>query len=114
MYSPSSVKNLIFPPPPEYTFPSTIPLYFTFFPQEAFYIEQWPNMTSAWPSWKGYDISVNRCGGVHSLLLCTSCTLGHGVSYLPVGYLAGKILAEKNSKSLQGQHPSIHIVYTAS
>jgi hypothetical protein len=44
--------------------------------QEAEYIECWPNTTSAWASWKGFDIPVAKHGGVHSLLRCTSKTLG--------------------------------------
>jgi hypothetical protein len=36
---------------------------------EVIYIlERWPDTTSAWAGWKGFDISVNRYGGVHSLL----------------------------------------------
>jgi hypothetical protein len=48
-------------------------------PQEAKYVERWPNTTSAWAGWSRFDIPVDRYGGVHSLLLCT------GVSYLPLG-----------------------------
>jgi hypothetical protein len=40
------------------------------------YIESWPNTTSVWAGWRGFDIPVDRSGGVHSLLLCPSCTLG--------------------------------------
>ncbi len=45
-------------------------------PQEAKYVESWPNTTSAWAGWSRFDIPVNRYSGVHSLLLCTSITLG--------------------------------------
>ncbi len=44
--------------------------------QEAKYVESWPNTTSAWASWSRFDIPVNRYDGVHSLLICTSSTLG--------------------------------------
>jgi hypothetical protein len=40
--------------------------------QEAKFIERWPNMTSAWAGWKRFDIQVDRSGGEHSLLLCTT------------------------------------------
>ncbi len=45
-------------------------------PKEAKYVESWPNTTSAWAGWSRFDIPVDRYGGVHSLLLCTSITLG--------------------------------------
>jgi hypothetical protein len=45
-------------------------------PQEAKYVEHWPNTTSAWASWSRFDIPVDRYGGVHSLLICTSSILG--------------------------------------
>jgi hypothetical protein len=35
------------------------------------YIERWPNTTSVWASCRGFDIRVDRYGGVHSLLWCT-------------------------------------------
>jgi hypothetical protein len=44
--------------------------------QEAKYIECWPNTTSAWAGWSRFDIPVDRYGGVHSLLICTSSPLG--------------------------------------
>jgi hypothetical protein len=44
--------------------------------QEAKYVERWPNMTSAWAGWSRFNIPVDRYGGVHSLLICTSSTLG--------------------------------------
>jgi hypothetical protein len=44
--------------------------------QEAKYVESWPNMTSAWAGWSRFDILVDTYGGVHSLLICTSITLG--------------------------------------
>jgi hypothetical protein len=44
--------------------------------QEANYVESWPNTTSAWAGWSRFDIPVDRYGGVHSLLICTSRTLG--------------------------------------
>jgi hypothetical protein len=43
--------------------------------QEAKYIERWPNTTSAWAGWSRFDIPVDRYGGVHSLLICTSSPL---------------------------------------
>ncbi len=43
--------------------------------QEAKYVERWPNTTSAWAGWSRFDIPVNRFGGVHSLLICTSSPL---------------------------------------
>jgi hypothetical protein len=45
-------------------------------PQEAIYVERWPNTTSAWAGWSRFDIPVVRYDGVHSLLICTSSTLG--------------------------------------
>jgi hypothetical protein len=44
--------------------------------QEAKYVEQWPNTTSAWAGWSRFDILVDRYGGVHSLLICISSILG--------------------------------------
>jgi hypothetical protein len=44
--------------------------------QEAKYVESWPNTTSAWAGWIRFVIPVDRYSGVHSLLLCTSITLG--------------------------------------
>jgi hypothetical protein len=44
--------------------------------QEAKYVERWPNTTSAWAGWSRFDIPVNRYGGVHPLLICTSSQLG--------------------------------------
>ncbi len=44
--------------------------------QEAKYVERWPNTTSAWAGWSRFDIPVDRYDGVHSLLICTSITLG--------------------------------------
>ncbi len=44
--------------------------------QEAKYVESQPNTTSAWASWSRFDIPVDRYGRVHSLLICTSSTLG--------------------------------------
>jgi hypothetical protein len=31
-------------------------------PQEAKYVEGWPNTTSAWAGWSGFDIPVDRYG----------------------------------------------------
>jgi hypothetical protein len=45
-------------------------------PQEAKYVEGRPNTTSAWAGWSRFDNPVNRYGGVHSLLICTSSQLG--------------------------------------
>ncbi len=45
-------------------------------PQEAKYVQSWPNMTSAWAGWSRFGIPVDRSDGVHSLLICTSITLG--------------------------------------
>jgi hypothetical protein len=36
------------------------------------YVESWPNTTSAWVGWSRFDIPVDRYGGVHSQLICTS------------------------------------------
>jgi hypothetical protein len=44
--------------------------------QEAKYLESWPNTTSARAGWSRFDIPVDWYGGVHSLLICTSSTLG--------------------------------------
>jgi hypothetical protein len=44
--------------------------------QEAKCVESWPNTTSAWAGWSRFDIPVNRYGGVHSQLICTSSILG--------------------------------------
>jgi hypothetical protein len=44
--------------------------------QEAKYVECWSNTTSAWAGWSRFDIPVERYAGVHSLLICTSSTLG--------------------------------------
>ncbi len=44
--------------------------------QEAKYVERWPNTTYAWAGWSRFDIPVDRYGGVHSLLICTSSILG--------------------------------------
>jgi hypothetical protein len=43
---------------------------------EAKYLESWPSTTSAWAGWSRFDIPVDRYGGVHSLLVCTSSILG--------------------------------------
>jgi hypothetical protein len=48
-------------------------------PEEAQYIESWPNTSSAWAGWSILYIPEDRYGGVHSLLQCT------GVSHLPQG-----------------------------
>ncbi len=53
--------------------------------QEAKHAVSWPNTTSAWAGWSRFDMPVDKYGGVHSLLICTSSTLGTGVSYLPPG-----------------------------
>jgi hypothetical protein len=45
--------------------------------QEAQYVESWPNTTSAWAGWRGFDTPVDRYDdGEHSLLQYT------GVSFL--------------------------------
>ncbi len=44
--------------------------------QEVKYVESWPNTTSTWAGWSRFDIPVDRSDGVHSLLICTSGTLG--------------------------------------
>jgi hypothetical protein len=33
-------------------------------PQEAKYVERWPNMTSAWAGWSRFDIPVDTVGMV--------------------------------------------------
>jgi hypothetical protein len=49
-------------------------------PQEAKYVEGWPNTTSAWAGWSRFDIPVDRYGGVHNLHQQYT-----RVSYLPSG-----------------------------
>ncbi len=44
--------------------------------QEAKYVKGWPSTISAWAGWSRFDIPVDRYGGVHSLLICTSSILG--------------------------------------
>jgi hypothetical protein len=66
--------------------------------QEAKYVESWPNTTSAWAGWRGFEIPVDRSDRVHSLLQCTE------VSYLLLGLLS------KISKSGQGQHSVCSVV----
>jgi hypothetical protein len=62
-------------------------------------LECWPNTTSAWAGWSRFDIPVDRYGGVHSLLRCTSRTLG----LLPATRLASReILIEQNIKKWTG------------
>jgi hypothetical protein len=64
--------------------------------QESKYIECWLSTTSAWAGWIVFDILVRVCGGVHSLLLCTSYTL----NLLTVSTLANReIPIEQNIKS---------------
>ncbi len=43
---------------------------------QAKYVEGQPNTTFAWAGWSRFDIPVDRYGGVHSQLICTSITLG--------------------------------------
>jgi hypothetical protein len=67
--------------------------------QEAKYIERWPNTTSAWAGWSRFDIPVDRYGGVHPLLICTSSPLG----FLPATGIASRIiLIEQNIKKRTG------------
>jgi hypothetical protein len=47
-------------------------VYCTLYTQEAKYVESWPSTTSARAGWSRFDIPVDRYGGVHSLLICTS------------------------------------------
>ncbi len=64
-------------------------------PQEAKYVESWPNTNSAWASWSRFDILADRYGGVHSMLICTSSTGTLG--FLPATRLASReILIEQN------------------
>jgi hypothetical protein len=66
--------------------------------QEAKYIERWPNTTSACAGWRRFDIPVDMYGGVHSLLQCSSSTLGS-----PTSKQANrKILIEQNIKNRTG------------
>jgi hypothetical protein len=44
--------------------------------QEAKHVESWPNTSFAWAGWSTFDIPVDRYGGVHYLLHCTSSPLG--------------------------------------
>jgi hypothetical protein len=60
--------------------------------QEAKYVESW---SSACAGWSRFDIPVDRYGGVHSLLICTSSPLGSAIR------LASRIiLIEQNIKKL--------------
>jgi hypothetical protein len=45
-------------------------------PAPKSYVENWPNTTSAWAGWRRLDSPADRSDGVHSLLLCTTITLG--------------------------------------
>jgi hypothetical protein len=58
-------------------------------------------MTSAWAGWRRFNIPVDRYGGVHSLLICTSSTVYWGL--LPATRLASReILIEQNIKKWTG------------
>ncbi len=71
-------------------------------PQEAKYVERWPNTTSAWAGSSRFDIPVDRYGGIHSLLICTSSPLVHW-GFLPATRIASrKILIEQNIKKRTG------------
>jgi hypothetical protein len=67
--------------------------------QEAKYIVSWPSTTSAWAGWSRFDIPVDRSDGVHSLLHCTSISLGS-----PTCHTASQqeILFEQNIKKRTG------------
>ncbi len=58
------------------TTPMLCRVFCTWCSQKAKYVERWPNTTSTWAGWSRFDIPVDRYGGVHSQLLCTSRTLG--------------------------------------
>jgi hypothetical protein len=45
-------------------------------PQGVKYVESWPTTSAAWAGCSRFDIPVDRYGGVHSQLICTSSTLG--------------------------------------
>jgi hypothetical protein len=59
-------------------------------PQKAKYLE----------SWSRFDIPVDRYGGVHSLLICTSSILGSPTCHH--GLASGIILIEQNIKKRTG------------
>ncbi len=76
--------------------------------QEAKYVESWPSTTAAWAGWSRFDIPVDKYGGVHFLLICTSSTLG---SPIPATRQASKeILLSKISKSGMGQRSVYSVV----
>ncbi len=55
---------------------TVVPVYFKeVYTEEAKYVDSWPNTTSAWAGWSRFNIPVDRYGGVHSQLICTSITL---------------------------------------
>jgi hypothetical protein len=50
-------------------------------PQEAEYVERWPNTASAWAGWSRFDIPVDR----YDTFPAKEHQLNTGVSYLPLG-----------------------------
>jgi hypothetical protein len=68
-------------------------------PQEAKYVERWPNTTSAWAGWSRFDNPVDSYSGVHSLLSAPAVYWG----LLPATRLASrKILIQQNIKKRTG------------
>ncbi len=63
--------------------------------------QSWSNTNSAWAGWSRFDIPVERYGGVHSLLLCTSITLGSSTCQQPSQQ--GNTYWAKYQKAGQGQ-----------
>jgi hypothetical protein len=70
--------------------------------QEAKYVERWPNTTSAWAGWSRFYIPVDRYGGVHSQLICTSIALGAGGRLPATRLVSREILIEQNIKKRTG------------
>jgi hypothetical protein len=72
--------------------------------QEAKYVESWPNTTSAWADRGRFYIPADKPNRVHSLLICTGCTL----RLLPLSGLdSRKILIEQNIKRRTG--PALYV-----
>ncbi len=68
--------------------------------QEAKYVEGCPHTTSAWAGCSRFDILVDRYGGVHPLLICTSSPLGFPTCHHRVA--SRIILIEQNIKKRTG------------
>jgi hypothetical protein len=72
--------------------------------QEAKYVESWPNTTSAWAGRNRFEIPVDRYGGVHSQLICTSITLRSSTCHCRLA--RREILIEQNIK----KWPSLYVL----